>query len=371
MDNRLILPSGDALREFLNDARISKSELRTIVRKRGIFCAVEEKDSFVPILVRTGITPQELVLLNESLKERESNLKVQTQSVKCNSSNVTLFSLIDSDYNIKKLDKSDFPNYQILGVPSFKMVGDDPNNIEIDFTIERYNHTQSWNKYKSQFEGKVQFEKSGGELNVNMNLSHTSDETKKIANFIVKDFVNKLKENSLVEKDEQVRRILFGDFTNENRIRFLQDLSQLQTENELYFRDTKDIGFSPEVDGDFPEEASFLKEKISNLVLQGENLHSTIFIRDKKLHEYIKIYMIEASYSFDYSEYSGKCVISFSFHDFIVKGLNDAELIIKIESIRFKNNSCNISKSRMKSILLTQLEHNKMTLYKKYSKAAE
>jgi len=59
MDNRLILPSGDALREFLNDARISKSELRTIVRKRGIFCAVEEKDSFVPILVRTGITPQQ------------------------------------------------------------------------------------------------------------------------------------------------------------------------------------------------------------------------------------------------------------------------------------------------------------------------
>ena len=255
----------------------------------------------------------------------------------------------------------------MLGNPSFKSVENDLNHIELDFSIERYDYTQSWNKNTSQFSGKVKFRKKDETLDINISLSHTSEETKEVANKIAADVINKLKEVGCVKNSEKTKKIRFKDFTNTNRVKFLQELSRKQLNQELYFKDTKDIGFCPDTSMDFPDEISWMQEKVRNLVMQGKELHSTFFIKNKELHKHIQMHKIEASYSFDFSEYSGTCVISFEFPDFITKDSADAELLIRVNGVRFKENKTGITQSKMKEILLSQLEESKLALYKEHS----
>ena len=56
VNKKYLLPYGDALRDFLNNQGITKSDLRSILRRRGVFTVSDEKSEQVPILVRTGIT---------------------------------------------------------------------------------------------------------------------------------------------------------------------------------------------------------------------------------------------------------------------------------------------------------------------------
>lgn len=159
MNNKYLLPYGDTLREFLNDGGISKSDLRTLVRNRGIFVSQEEKSAYIPILTKTGITPRELDELKENFNIREVNPKRHTQSIKCESNCPTLISAIPPNYRVNELVKKEFGNYRLLGSPTFKTVENDHDCVELDFKIERYDFTQSWTKNTTQFEGKVKLRK--------------------------------------------------------------------------------------------------------------------------------------------------------------------------------------------------------------------
>lgn len=365
-NEKYILPFGDALRDFLNDGSISKSDLRTLVRKRGVFVCIEDKSSYVPIIVRTGITPSELIELTGNMKIRETNPKRQTQSIKCEANTDALITAIPIDYDIQAIVQKEFSNYRLLGTPSFKKIDKDPNNIELDFEIERFDHTQTWNKNTSQFNGKVKFNKKDETLDINISLSHTSPETKEVANKITTDLIKHLKKTGCIKDNEKVQKIRFMDFTNENRIKFLQELSQKQLNSELYFKDTKDIGFSPDASEDFPPEISWMQEKIKKLAIQGSDLHSTFFIKDKALHKHIQMYKVEASYTFDFSDHGGTCEIVFEFPDFSSKDEKNAELIIRVTRITMRDSASNPAKAKMKETLLSQLESKKLELYKQY-----
>ncbi|MCE9853497.1 GapS4b family protein [Shewanella chilikensis] len=358
-----LLPYGDTLRDFLNSANISKSVLRGITRRRGVFFADEEKFEYIPYLVKTGITPSELNEVLEEIKEREESPKRLTQVVKCVQSNKSLVSVIPAGYNVSDLVNKPFSNYRLLGTPSFKKVDGDPNYIELDFTIERHNYTQSWDKNTTQFSGKVKFKKKGGSLDINISLSHTSPETKEVAKAIAADFTNVLKSSGLVERKEKVRKIRFNDFSNEKRIEYLRKLSQQQTKASLYFKDTKDIGFCPDGKESFPSELEWMQEKVSNLIMQGKDLHSTFFIKNKKLHKFIEMYKVDASYTFDLDECSGTCKISYGFPDFLPKDDKSAELIINVSSVRINEKRSEISQTKIREAILTHLEDSKLELH--------
>ncbi|KAA8597034.1 hypothetical protein F0Z19_4434 [Vibrio cyclitrophicus] len=97
-------------------------------------------------------------------------------------------------------------------------------------------------------------------------------------------------------------------------------------------------------------------------------MHSTFFIKQKELHEFIQIYKIEAAYSFTFLNYEGTCSISFEFPDFISKENLEAELIIKVTSVQFKENKTSITQKKMKEILLSELEEAKLSLYNEHKK---
>jgi hypothetical protein len=372
MDNKkYLLPYGDQLREFLIDGNVPKSDLRGILRRRGVFTLNDDKAVTVPILVRTGISPIELMELHENIKESEDEPKSHTQSVKCKTMDFDLLTVVPNSEEIHNLIKKPFTNYELIGVPNFSNVEESGDVAELTFTIERTDHTKSWDKNTKQFSGKVRFSKEGGDVDINISLSHTSAETKEVASVISKEIVKRLKNNGHVDEDEEIRKIRFNDFTNANRVKFLNELSKKQTEYGLYFKDTRDLGFSPDNSSELPSDISWMQEKISNLIIQGKDLHSTFFISNKSYHEFIKIYKVEASYSFDYDDCSGSCQVSYEFPEFLNKQDITSELLIRVQNIRFKDPSKKLFAGKVKERALRILEKPKLKLHDELKKNTE
>ncbi|MGY3912701.1 hypothetical protein D3C87_1192130 [compost metagenome] len=365
-NEKYVLPYGDNLRDLLNDSLITKSDLRAILRKRGVFTYADEKPDQVPLIVRTGVTPKEFADILEKVKTKEENPKLQTQTVKCIKGDHTLKAMLPANLDLSRVINKPFSNYKLIGSPSFKTIDGDSNNIELAFTIERYDYSKSWDKNTTLFSGKVRLKKEKDSVDVNISLSHTSSETKDVASTITSTLIHEMKSSGFIDKREELKKILFSDFSNENRVLFLQRVSQNPIDCELYFKDTKDIGFSPDESQKLPTEMSWMEKKISTLILKGSGLHSTFFVQDKALHKHIKLHSLEADYTFDYTNFSGTCHITFDFPEFTIKKDVKSELAIRVNSIKFKKKE-GISTSKVKEMLLSQLDKAKIKYYEVYS----
>lgn len=365
-NKKFILPYGDSLKDFLTLSILSQADLKNLLRKRGVFFAEAEKINTIPLCIKTGIAPSELEELKEKVKTKEDNPKQQTQSIGWSGEDTTLLSSIQDDLDIHDLTNEPFKNYNIIGTPSFKPIANNPNNIELEFTIERHDLTKSWDKNTTQHTGKVSFKKSSGNKSVNMSFTHTSKETKIVANKIIKAVVKGMKSDGLVQPETQIVKIRFNDFDNASRIKFLKELSQNQKNNSLYFLDTKDIGFKPDNSMQLPDEISWMEDKINNLIIQGQDLHSTFFVKDQQYHPFLQVYRLDTDFSFEFDEVVGECRLSLEFSGFIAQGKNNAEFQINVTKLRITENESGVSHNKIKERLLSSLESDKLLLHQKY-----
>ncbi len=363
---KFLLPYGDSLREFLSQPGITRADVKVILRRRGVFFSNDEKSYTIPLLIKTGISPFELEELIDKVRTKEDNPKVQTQSIPWAGGDSKLLDAIPSEINIQQIVDQPFSNYKVLGAPNFKAVDGNQDHIEMEFKVERHDLTMSWDKNTSQFSGKITLKKDSNNVDVSMSLNHTSPETKYVVDRLSRSVIKDMKEHGFVDRNAAVRKIRFNDFTNTNRIQFLQELVQSQLSSKLYFKDTKDIGFRPDKKEKLPDDISWMEDKIKNLILQGHDLHTTFFVKDKKYHQFLEVYRIEAEYSFEYDDYSGVCHIKFDFSDFISRDKYDAELAIRVESLSFTDKNISVSSSSVKEKLLSQLEASKLILHDKF-----
>lgn len=204
MSAKLILPYGDKLRDFLNDSGVTKSDVRALLRKRGLFTADDEKSTTTPLVVSTGVAPAEFKELIDNIRVKEENLKSHTQSVRCIEGSVDLIQAVPINFDVKKIAKKPFSNYSVIGVPSFKKINGDGNDIELCFSVERTDYTQSFSRKTQKFQGKVRFKKDKEKLDISIGLSHTSPETKEVATKISKEFISSLKEKNVISEGEKL-----------------------------------------------------------------------------------------------------------------------------------------------------------------------
>ncbi|SUI92083.1 GapS4b family protein [Shewanella morhuae] len=291
---------GNSLRDLLNDSNVTASTLRKISRKRGIFICNNEKSEYVQSLVSTGISPSELAEIIDTIITKEENPKYQSQIIKCKTTEFSLINIVPTEFNLNTIAQEEFSNYKIIGMPSFKAINNGKEHIELNFSIERFQMTNSSYKNITEFKGKVIIKKEKNGIDVKTTTSHSSVETKLIANKIVSYFLLELKKSGIVNEREKLIKIRFNSFTNKNRVAFLNELSQRPTGIEtLYFKDTKDIGFKPEQNSLLPNDISWMQDNVSNMALQGKKLHSTLFFKEKKYHEHIQLYKVVALYHLD------------------------------------------------------------------------
>ncbi|KJZ24105.1 hypothetical protein TW82_18540 [Pseudoalteromonas fuliginea] len=83
-------------------------------------------------------------------------------------------------------------------------------------------------------------------------------------------------------KNEAIEKILFGSFSNENRINFLLAMAK-SDEMYLYYKDMKKVHMAPDedVEGIIPDEIALFEKKINDLMFKGKSLDSSIYLKNK------------------------------------------------------------------------------------------
>lgn len=356
------LPFGESLKAILQHDSIKDRERRQLLRMKGVFVNNSDEDSTFPILVTSLLSPNEFEFIREKLQAKEDREKIITRTMDWESTK-TLIAAIPDNFDIQEIIKTTFPKYKVIGNPNFKMVGNNYNKITLDFKCETINYSKAWYRGKNEFKGQITFEKVVAKNNkVQLQIIHTSPETTEIAEKISKHIEKHFKENNYINPKNEIQKILFKDFTNEERIRFFLSM----TESNVIFDFTKatflDIGHDQ--NESLPSEINWLElAKVRDLNINGEVLHELPFLKDKGLHKFMVLAEMEAIYGFSLPSAEGSCRIRFGFNNYFKKLIRNIELVIDIVNIYPKDQYKNIPLASIRNNLLKEFEKLKTEKY--------
>ncbi len=361
-DKNILLPTGDYLRQLIGQTNVTPVEIRKLARKRGIFTSVEDKKTVGPLIIKTGLSPCEYSELKESYKQKEDNPKYTTRSISW-SSDSSLYETLPEIIDYDALLNDQFGVCKLVCPPEFIAENSNPNHISLDFEMSRDDLTKNWGENTTYHKGRVEFKKSDGEMKVNLSLTHTAKETKYFANKLAENMISHFKNEGHINQDEQIKSIKFNDFSNESRIKFLNDLTQKARYSVLIFTDTKDIHFSPdETKSNPPDELKWMRDKIDDMALKGKDLHSTFFVHDNKYHKFIQLFGLTCQYAYTCDGFSGSCKIQFEFSEGNSMS-NESELTLNITMIKLEINDLGISRNKAKKEILDSLEKYKLEIH--------
>jgi hypothetical protein len=151
----------------------------------------------------------------------------------------------------------------------------------MSFEMERQDRSKSWAATDSIFKGSLELEKIYDGKNVKVLLKHTAAETKDLNLNVGKLLKQYFESTGRIPTDGGETRILFKDFTNEQRVKFFLSLTGANNSNVLEFQDVVDFDICPDQEaGELPDEIKWMEQKVEELKLKGKNLHETVFIKD-------------------------------------------------------------------------------------------
>lgn len=363
------MPIGDILRQFLAHNMIKGSDLKAILQARGVFCSANDKKILGPILVKSGLAPYEFESLKDLVKEKEDSPKLQTKQLRWNKGTEhSLLSVLGSNFDFKDLVTDVFNNLTVENSPSFIAAGKgtDPNHIIAEVKLKRRDRTRNFGEDENYFDCAVELKVNpDNQIELNIQTKHTAKETLSVTNEIVRRASTALK-NADAVVSEEVKRILFTDFVNENRINYLTKLTK-SVDKEVYIKDTKGIHIKPDENaaGEKPQELEVLEKKIKDLKLKGENLDSSVFLRLNRLKKHIHLYSLKCTYEIQTDKANGTCEIEFEFPE--LDRMNSSELTISMGRFSIKEKLSSRAKGRLKMDVLKAFEAKKLSLLPKYS----
>lgn len=366
MRNEHHLPYGDILKMFLLNPNMPKSELKETLRKRGVFFADDSKEYLVSFLSRSAVSPSEFGSLEEAIRTKEENPKVRTQSIAAQETDEFLLDALSDEFDLRSIvdNASPFTNYRIIGSPVLTPVNGNLDDVELDFTIERKDLTKSWEERTARFDGKVAVKRIGGDIGITISQTHTSGETKEVAEKATRHVVSILQQKKHIATGAVVTKIKFSDFTNKNRAKFLKKLLQDRKDPDLSFADLRQVGMRPAEDVEFPEKISWMSDPFKSMDFKGDKMQSIIFLKQEDLHPFIEIYSMQAMMSFEYVDCKGDCEVLCEFPDLLSRRRRDAELVVSIDRISISESQDGIKLSKIKERILDVMNRNKIAAYK-------
>lgn len=357
------LPFGESLRAILQHDSIKDRERRQLLRMKGIFVNSSDEEGTFPILLTTLLSPNEFEFLKDRLQAKEDRDKTITRTLEWETMK-TLISAIPNNFNVQEVIKTTFPKYKVIGNPNFKMVDKNPNKISLEFKCETNNYSKPWFRGKNEFKGSVTLEKVTTKDNkVQLQIIHTSPETSDIAEKVSKNLESHFKANNYMNPKKEIQRILYRDFSNEERIQFLLSM----TDGNDVFTYTKatflDIG--PDPSETLHSDIRWLElAKVRELNINGEKLHELPFLKDTNLHKYMELSEIEVIYDFQLTSVEGSCTIRFGFSGFdFKKRIGNIEFMVDIPKIYPKEEYTTVPIHSIRTQLFKEFEKYKTEKY--------
>lgn len=354
-----MLPQGELLRGFTAQNSISRGELKKVLRSRGVFFKSNEKEEIVPCIATLLLSPSEFEVLKDCQNTREDNLKKSTSRLKLE----TDLSLLDSRPEptiFQDAVGSDYVNYSLTKTPEIEFDRGNPDKMVISYELVRYDRNKSWFEAKNVFTGHLYVEKTSP-TQLSITKSYTSPESEEVANKFQNVLVQHYKSAGFVHRDSELKKILFKDFSNEERFIFFWRLTSRMDGIHFEFKDIEDIEFRPDEAMPLPEKIEWMAKK-KELILKGTEVHNTFFISENMYHPHLQFWGLQAKFRFNGFLVQGNCVVNFQFRDFIEKG-GEAEFEINISSLTTESTLSAREKAELKQALLNLLEKKKNELY--------
>lgn len=360
-DIQKILPYGEQLRGFVNQKYITPAELNRILRERGVFTLTSDKDYSVPLLQTLLLSPREFDKIRESFSTREDNRKITSSDINWENDIQILVPDVLS-VNVDDFIKQKLPTCILEHPIRFATVANNPNHLKAEISLKRNDINKSWYEQTNIFESSIEFINDGNGKG-RVIISHTAPETKELAEYVVKRQLEEYKKIKVIAPKEELRKIIFKDFTNDERfIFFFRLTSHLQCE---YFEclDIKDISIKPE-DTILPDEIKWM-EQLNKILLSGNSLDKKEFIKENKFHKHLILWSIDSKFNYSYKGEKGVFTVSFGFHDYTSKKEN-SEFELNISTISPSKSIDTRTKNHLKSQLLSEMDKQKSIIYNNF-----
>ena len=360
-DIQKILPYGEQLRGFANQKYITSSELNKILRERGVFALSSDKDYTVPLLQTLLLSPKEFDKIRESFSTREDNKKVTSSDIKWeNNSQLLVPEILSVDVN--DFIKQKLPTCNLEKPIRFAPVANNPNHLKVDFSLKRNDINKSWYEQTTIFDATIEMiNDNNGKGRII--ISHTASETKELAEFIVRKQVEQYKKKGVIAQKEELRKIIFKDFSNEERFVFFFRLTNHLKSDYFNCQNIKDVSIKPE-DGVLPAEIKWMEE-LNKIILSGKSLDKKDFIKENKYHKHLILWSIESSFSFNYKGEKGLFTVNFGFPDYTSKG-ESSEFELHIERLIPVKTIDTRTRNLLKSQLLSEMDKQKSNVYNNF-----
>lgn len=325
---------GDRLRVLLNSSHISYGEINELLREKGVFLDSTDKSVTVPLLSSCLLTPGEFSRLIARSYTRESLDKYKTDKVTLTSPTADWQSTILENFENFLGGLSLDPGHEFVDYPT--ITKRPSGELEILYTIKREDYSKDWIERELQFSGGIVVSRRDGDLILELQKTHTSKETDRINNVLVKAVTTQWKDNGLI-KEQKPQSIRFDDFSNEERIWFFMLLTGAKG-GALSFDELVDIEIvRDESAGQLPDDPAinWMEGRVKRIRISGEKLDKLGLITNKAFHRYCLLVKMSAVYQFQSGATKGKCSVVFWFGGKAVHGqdFSNTELNISIDRI--------------------------------------
>lgn len=362
-DIKYILPYGEAIRGFANQQYINKSEIFKLLRSRGIFAFNNDKSYTLPILQSLLLSPNEFDQLRDAYNSKEDNFKTISREIDW-MDDVCLSDINHLQINVEDYLKKQLPTCELQSPIRFKQIGENFNHISAEFTISRQDINKSWYEQTNIFSGVIEFTNEEGRGRVI--IKHTAPETKKLAEEIVRNKIAQFKENNMMRQDSKPKKILFSEFSNKDRFSFFYDLTISMKGNNIFTcKDIKDISIKPDDNLDVLPSGIEWMQKMKKIIISGDALGQTFFMKDSTYHNSLILWNIEALFDYDYRGHKGTVKANFGFADYDNKK-GSSEFEISVLSLTDETKMDTKMKRGLMSALQSELDKQKSIVYSRF-----
>lgn len=361
-DIKKIIPYGEQLRGFVNQRFISSAELYRILKERGVFPLSTEKDYMSPLFQSLLLSPKEFEKIRDAFLTKEDNKKIISRDIKWNNE-IQIFSPDLLAVDVEDFLKKRLPSCKLEQPIRLVQVNNNPNHLKAEFTIKRQDINKSWYEQTNLFMGSFEFiNENNGKGRVI--ISHTAPETKELAEYAVKEQIRAYKRKGYIANNEELRKILFSDFTNSERCNFFFRLTNHLKSEYFICESIKDISIKPEEDS-LPEEIKWM-ENLNKILLSGTSLDKKQFIKETKYHKHLIIWNVDAVFSYGIKGQSGVFIVSFGFPDYTTNKKENSEFELNVSTITPSITLDTKSRKSLKAQLLSEMDRQKSIVYNNF-----
>ncbi|UTH03526.1 hypothetical protein KFV05_05965 [Macrococcoides canis] len=333
-----MIPFGDVLKPLIASSSVlTSSDLKRTLSQKGIFVSSYDKEDIFPLLLTSLLSPTEYEELKECQRNKETIPKRRSTTFTYVSDKELIRSIPRlNEIKLDKLKNYEYENYKIIDVSSFHR-NEDNNQIQLNYKIKRTDLSKDWYQQVNVYEGAIEISVDPSDNKLNISTEHSTDETKEINKLLVREVANTLKKESMIE-NEVGNVIKFGDFSNEERIKYLLSFvnDTLDETNTFTFDEITDIEISIDSESELPTDFQWMEDKVSNIKFQGKALHETDILKEETYHSSLIISSLKIDYEFNINSGNGKCTFEIEFPKKRGKSLpdKDAEFIFKLINIK-------------------------------------